>query len=75
MFSVEFTIGRRSLSPKAPSEETGRSEFCRDAELRPPLSAARSRAEPTCKEAGQDQNAKIRRLLFSRLLSGRWCRG
>jgi hypothetical protein len=75
MFSVEFTIGRRSLPPKAESEETSRSEFCCDAELRFPLSAACSGAKPTCKEAGQDHNAQIRQPLFSRLLSGRWCRG
>jgi hypothetical protein len=75
MFSVEFTIGRRSLPPKAQSEETDRSEFCGDGELRFPLSAARSGAKPMCKEAGPDQDAQIRQPLFSRLLSGRWCRG
>jgi hypothetical protein len=75
MFSVEFTIGRRSLPPKAQSEETGRSELCNGAELRFPLFAATPGAKPMCTEAGQDQNAKNRQPLFSRLLSGRWCRG
>jgi len=75
MFSVEFTIGRRSLPPRAQSEEAGCSGFCDDAELRYPSSTVRSGAKPPCKEMGQDQNAQIRQPLFRRLLSGRWCRG
>jgi len=75
MFSVEFTIGRRPLPPRGQSEEAARSGFCGDAELRFPLSAAGSGAKPACEETGRDQNAQIRQPLFSRLLSGRWCRG
>jgi hypothetical protein len=75
MFSVEFTIGRRSVPPKVQSEETGRSEFCGATEARLPFSAARSGMKPISKEAGRDQYAHNRQPFFSRLLSGRWCRG
>ena len=70
MFSVEFTLGRRSVSARSPEEVSGRFEFCDDVGLRSPSSAGCPGAEPMQRE----RDGQIRQFLFGRLLGGRWCR-